>query len=84
MVECCNRMISCDNIINNHAKLSKVYNIDKFVYNLIFKKHMNSLARILQYMVDNMIYKFTHKYNIALENISYALANGITLITQIH
>lgn len=82
MVECCNRMISCDNIINNHAKLSKVYNIDKFVYSnseKYLKENFYEFVAEFASMIDTYDIPFTHKYNIALENISYALSKyGIT------
>lgn len=70
LIEACASIITCDNIISNHAKLSKRYNIDSY-----FKEHSMYQS---DYDTICEFYKLVDTYNLPLEaKAIISVQNGI-------
>ena len=77
--EAVNTYRQCDRVLTNHNKISKRFNIDKYIVEKVNCEDdiENCIYGICQF-IETFNIPFGVKYNVALENINYALdKNGI-------
>ena len=76
LVDECTMLIACDRVINNQMKLSKIYDVDKFVKENCHTDNEESIIDCiyeLSNLIDSIDIDLDIKYNLALENILYTL-----------
>ena len=81
LLETCNRLIICDRIINNQAKLEK-HNVSDIVENYggylsTDTDLLNSCIYELCEVINNINMNFSIKFNVALENVLYTLEDRL-------
>ena len=76
LIDECTILIACDRVINNQVKLSKIYDVDKFIKENCHTDNEESIIDCiyeLSSMIDSIDIDLDIKYNLALENILYSL-----------
>ena len=76
LIDECTMLIACDRVINNQVKLSKLYDVDKFIKENCHTDNEESIIDCiyeLSSMIDSIDIDLDIKYNLALENILYSL-----------
>ena len=63
----------CDRILNNDRKLSKRFNINKFLRENVLRKSPKEIVFSLCEMIDTYNISPKKKYHIALENVQYSI-----------
>lgn len=66
----------CDRVLNNDRKLSKRFNINKFLRENVSRKSPKEIVFSLCEMIDTYNISPKKKYHIALENVQYSIYNN--------
>lgn len=77
--ESVNTYRQCDRVLTNHSKISKRFNIDKYIVERVnCEDDIKGCIYGICEFIETYNTPFGYKYNVALENINYALdKNGI-------
>lgn len=77
-------MCQCDRVLNNHEKISKRYNINSIIQESVFNKSdiYDTVIELCSF-IDTYTMEDKVKYNVALENIMYAMHKSTSLQYQL-